>query len=75
MHIFEVLHHFIKECSVSKWFLTVEGRAVEKKSMLFSIVFLFIKELYGRVVPPKVEQGIYSQEIMFSKNKGCKYRP
>lgn len=30
MHIFEVLHHFIKECSVSKWFLTVEGRAVEK---------------------------------------------
>lgn len=31
MHIFEVLHHLINECAVTKWFLTVEGRAVKKK--------------------------------------------
>lgn len=68
MHIFEVLHHLIKEYGVIKCFLTVEGRAFEKKS----IVSLFIKPLCGRV-PPKREQEIYSQEITFSKNKGGKY--
>lgn len=75
MHIFEVLHHLIKECSVTKWFLTVGGRAVEKKIILFPIVFLFIKPLYGRILLPKRQQEIYSREIMFIKNKGGKYRP
>lgn len=60
MHIFEVLPHLIKEYSVTKWFLTLEGRAVGKQSILFSVVFLFLKPLYGRVVPPKREQGIFS---------------
>lgn len=34
MHVFEVMHHLIKEYSITKWFLTDEGRAVEKKKPL-----------------------------------------
>lgn len=31
MHVFEVLHHLIKECSVIKWFLTGEEELLRKK--------------------------------------------
>lgn len=32
-HVLEVIHHLIKEYSITKWFLTVKGRAMEKKSL------------------------------------------
>lgn len=59
-----MIHHLVKEYSITKWFLTVERRAIEKKSISVSIVFVFIKPLHGRVVPHIREQVIYSQEII-----------